>query len=683
MPEGVQDTFRYKVELDTQGLSAQLASVRDIVGQGLGQATQAGATAAGIAGGATNRISSDLMMGHQTILAAMPAQLAPSLPRMGIASTTLANVPGMPQTFGQEFMAATGLSRGPLGVFPQQFQEIAEVRLRERIQMGAVGVGTGILSAGMGWAGGAAGGAAVGAMFGTALGPVGTVAGAIGGYMLGETLMAPFTGEMEARMMDRARTMQIFGFNQFRADERAAISDFTAQARVKSLFSPEQFNNLMPAMAAAGFTRGIGRGDVAAFQRQFAAAEQFFTEAAFITGQQDPMVNQALAKGFRGAGVRDMGEISRFMRQSRELAREMTEMGDPTSAIGMAGMAFQMGDVARQIGMGPQAMIEAFNVQAATMTRMMATGQITDQDVAILGSTPGAAAQRVTTALAKSGRHPLMRAVALAFGEVGPGGEARINQEAMANIAAGRMSFSAITERLVQNSGTGQEGTTRLLTLMGNSEKLQSDLMVNQAQLLRSLTDDGLAQANAEITDGTRLFFMKNTWGIKEAEARAIVAGAPMEQADADRLREGEQRLQGEIKGAIEVQGTGTLRSFVEGWRGVKESIGGFFDKQTRELSEALIKPLETTIPNKLENIETILSGMGTIRGNSPLSVGPISFSENHGEWMHPRDPDTYQGFRSVMGSRHFPKPGISQQLEAPMMPVLTRLADPFETKAG
>ena len=680
MPEGVQDTFRYKVELDTQGLSAQLASVRDIVSQGLGQATQAGAAVVGIAGGATNRISSDLMMGHQTILAAMPAQLAPSLPRMGIASTTLANVPGMPQTFGQEFMAATGISRAPMGVFPGQFQEVAEQRLRERMQMGTMGVATGVLAAGMGWAGGAAGGAAMGAMFGTALGPVGTIAGAIGGAILADTVMAPFTGEMEARMMDRARTMQIFGFNQFRSDERAAIADFSRQRHITTLFSDEQFNNIMPAMALAGFTRGIGRGDVGAFQERFAQAEQFFMEASFITGIQDPIQNARMARGFRRAGIRDIGEVGGMMRQARELSREMTELGDFVDPATLIEQQLAVGQAGMQLGMSPQRMMETFNTQAAMMNRITSQGQISDTDLALLGGTPGEAAQRLTMSLARTQRHPVMRAMALAFGEVGPGGRAQMNQEAMTQMASGRMSFASLAERLAQQTATGEGGTTKMLTLLANQQKLSGDQMVNQGQLLKGLTDDILMQANLEVTDGTRQFIMQRVFGVGEAESRALAAGLPMEEADKKRLAEGADRLQGEIKGAIDDQRGGALRGITEWWRSAKDTIGGFFDEQTRKLSEALLPPLQTTIPDRLESIEQRLSGM---RSSSPITVGPIDFSENHGDWMHPRDPNTYQGFRAVTDSRHFPKPAISQQLESPMIPVLTRLADPFETKAG
>ena len=686
MPEGVQDTFRYKVELDTQGLSAQLASVRDIVGQGLGQATQAGATAAGVAAGATNRISSDLALGHQTILAAMPAQMAPSLPRMGIASTTLANVPGMPQTFGQEFMAATGLTHGPLGVFPQQFQEIGEQRMRERIQMGAAGVGTGVVSGALGWVGAGAGGALM-AKFGAGLGaiggPIGAGVGAIAGFMLGETIMAPFVSEMENRMMDRAQTMQIFGFNQFRADERAQISEFTRQRFTTSLFENEQFQKIMPAMALAGFTRGVGRGDTGAFNQRFEEAHQFFLEASFITGVQDPIQNARMARGFRRAGVRDIGEVGQFMRRSRELAREMTEMGEFVDPSGMIEQTLQVADMARQGGMGPQQMMEAFQVNASMVTRMMATGQITDMDVALMGGTPGAAAQRVTMALANTQRHPIMKAMTLAFGEVGPGGRAQMNQEAMASMGAGRMSFSSMAERLAQQSGTTEGGTTRMLTLMANTEKLGSDMMVNQGQLVRSLTDDILTQANLELTDGTRQFIMQRVFGVGEAESRALASGLPMQEADKKRLAEGGERLQGEIKGAIEDQREGALRGFTEGWRGVKDFLGGKLDEVTRTIADGLVPPLQTVIPDRLENIEQRLAGMRSLSSRSPITAGPIDFSENHGDWMHPRDADSYQGFRSVVGSRNFPKPAISRQLEAPMMPVMTRLADPFETKAG
>jgi hypothetical protein len=255
-----------------------------------------------------------------------------------------------------------------------------------------------------------------------------------------------------------------------------------------------------------------------------------------------------------------------------------------------------------------------------------------------------------------------------------------MNQEAMAQMGAGRISFASMAERLAQQSGTTEGGTTRMLTLLANQQKLSSDQMVNQGQLVRGLTDDILRQANLEVTDGTRQFIMQRVFGVGEAESRALASGIPMSEADKKRLAEGADRLQGEIKGAIEDQRGGALRGITEWWRGAKDFIGGKFDDVTRAISEGMVPPLQTTIPDRLENIEQRLSGM---RSNSPITVGPIDFSENKGDWMHPRDPNSYQGFRSVMGSRQFPKPAISQQLEAPMMPIMTRLADPFETKAG
>src|SRR3990172_6097449 len=128
MPE---DTFRYKVELDSQGLAAHLASVRDIVNQGLVQAGRGVLGGAEAVGMATSRLSSDLLMGQQLIASAVPAQFMAMGP-IGIAGTTLANVPGMPQTMGQEIMAAVGITRPPVGVFPSQFAALARPRLGER-----------------------------------------------------------------------------------------------------------------------------------------------------------------------------------------------------------------------------------------------------------------------------------------------------------------------------------------------------------------------------------------------------------------------------------------------------------------------------------------------------------------------------------------------------------------------
>jgi len=679
MPDGaggVQDVFRYRVELDTQGLASQLASVRDVVSQGLGQAGRVVAGGGEIAGAAANRLSSDLIAGQQALSGAFSAQMA--MPSMGVASTTLAGVPGMPQTFGQEISAVMGLSRAPAGVFPSQFQAVAMQRLNERAQNAATSAigGTASLAAGM-----------VGAAVGQALIPIPVVGGIIGGIagsMLADTALAPVISNVQERMADRARIQQVFGWNTFNDEQRSTMSNFMRQQSVRSIFSPEEFNNVLPAAVKAGFFRGVQRGDVAGFQQRFAQAEQAITETMFtmqLTGPEGVQAAGELFRGFRRVGVGDPARAQRMMRESRVLAQQMMELGEFVDPSEIAQRQLEMGQVGAQMGVSPQAMMNTFSAQAATVNRLVGTGQLSTEDIALLGGSPAEAAQRLTTTLAATQRQPVFRAMALAFGQADPTtGRAMMNERALEQMGSGRLSFGAMAERLSQQLGTGAGGTTKMLTLLANQGKLQGDMMQQQGQMLRGLTDDILRQANMEVTDGTRQFIMQRVFGVGEAESRALVAGAPIEQAERKRLEETGQQFDKEVKGAVATAQTGLAREFTVFTREIKEALGKPLDDISRSISNAVAPPLQAS-QEHLANIDRRLAGT-TMQSRSPISVGPIQFS-GEGDWMTPKDPMSLQGFRSVSESRRYPEPMISMKAMAPAVPIMTRLASPRETMAG
>lgn len=678
MPE---DSLRYRIELDTQGLAGQLASVRDVIGRGLGGAAAGAVGGVQMVGGAATQLSADLMAGQQMIAASIPAQVSMLAPG-GIASTTLANVQGMPQGFMSELAAYTGATRAPLGVFSDQYAAVARQRLAERIQTGAGAFTTAMTTAGAGAIiGGIIGGIAVP---GAGAGP-GAAIGSFVGPMLLDPVMRPFTEAMEMRMADRARVQSIFGWNQFRDDERNAMAGFMSERFRKSLFDQEGFNQILPAAAKAGFFAGVRRGDVGGFQRQFGRAEEFFEQSQFTLGVSGPegiMAAAELARGFRRVGVRDPGRAAGIFRQSNILAADMRAMGEYVDPVEMAQQHLQVGQAALQFGVSPQRAMELFGSQAAMTNRLIQSGQMTEDDIALLGGTPGEAAQRLTSSVMATQRHPVFRAMALAFGSADPTtGTARINQQAMESIGAGRMSFSAMAERMSQQLGVGTGGTTKMMTLLANQQKLQSDTVANQGQMLRGLTDDMLRQSGLEVTDGTRMFIMQRMFGVGEAESRAMVAGLPGLEADKKRLAEESVKLDSDVKGAIQTQHTGVVREVTEGWRGLKDAIGGKLDALTKWVSDKMVPPLEVS-RDRLDSMYEIMKSTG-YRGGSPIQAGPITFAPGYDEWMHPRDPASYQGFRSVSESRVYPRPLVSSKVNEMPVPIMTRLKSPVETMAG
>lgn len=614
MPE---DSFKYRVELDTQGLAAQLAGVRDVVAGGLSQAARGFMGAADVAVGATNRLTSDLMMGQQMVASAMPAQLSPMLPPMGVARTTLANVPGMPQSFTQEMMAATGLTRAPVGVFPSQFQAIARERLAERAQMGVAGTIQGAVSIGAGQLGGMAGGALAGALTGAAAGSVvpviGTIAGAIAGGLLGDAAMAPLMDNVQARMMERARIHQIFGFNKFKDDERSTLADFMRTQFTKSILSPDDFNAVLPAAARGGFFRGVGRNDVQGFQNRFTAAQQSLTEDMFalqLNGPEGMMQAGELRRGFRRMGVGDPDRVSRHFRQARVLAQDMMELGEFVDPMEIVQQQLSVGHAAFQFGISPQAGMNVFARQASMVNGMIADRRLTEDDLAMLGGTSGEAAQRLTMSLIGSQRQPIFRAMAMAFGQADAvTGKAGVNQAALEAVGAGRMSFSAMSERLSQQIGTGMGGTSKILTLMANQGKIQGEMLQNQGAMLNGLTDDILRQANMEVNEGTRQFVMQRVFGIGEAESRALMRGLPMEEADAERLEKDGMQLDREVKGAISTAQTGLARDFDRTLRELKDTLGKPLSDMSHAISRELV-PSNDRVVEELRSLNERVSQM-------------------------------------------------------------------------
>lgn len=663
MPE---DTFRYKVELDTQGLAGQLAGVRDVVAQGLGQVGQGIQAGAQIAAGAVNRLSSDLMQGQQFIAAALPSQMMSMVPPIGGG---LADVPGMPQTFMQEVRAGFGIERPPVGVFPSQFQQIGRQRLQERIAMGTA---EGISTLGI-----TAGSMAIGAMVG---GPAGAVVG-LGVGMLGDVAMRPVIDAVHQRMTDRAQIQNIFGFNKFSDDNRMVMTDFMRQRFTKSIFSPEEFNTVMPAAARAGFFRGVGRNDVAGFRGRFAEAEQTLAEDMYslqVTGPEGIMAAAEARRGLGRMGVTDQRAISRHFRQARVISQDMAELGEFADPQEVIQQQVAAGSTAMQFGLSARSGMETFSRQASMVNRLRAQGQMSDDDLAALGGGTAEAANRLTSSLMASQRHPVFRAAALAFGDMS-GGIVGVNRAAM---ESGGMSFASMTERLSQQLGTGAGGTTKMMTLMANQGKIQSDMMANQGQMLRGMTDDILRQANMEVTDGTRQFMMQRVFGVGEAESRVLAAGLPMEKADEQRLQKDANQFDREVKGAIQQQQTGVAHGFEEFTRDLKETLAKPLDHISNDIARKLVPSIDKAVEH-LDSLDRRTGGT-RIGSHSPLTVGPIDFTGSDGSWMVPADPMSMHGFRAVRDSRMFPAPMVSMQAAAPKVAMLPRMSNPMkESMAG
>lgn len=669
----MEETFRYKVELDTQGLAGQLAGVRDFVSSGLNQAASGVAAGAQVVSGAFNRMSSDLMQGQQFISSAIPSQTLAMAPNMGMGATPLGSIPGMPQTFMQDVFASMGLSRPPIGVFDSQHKAVARAQLQERLGVGLTATAT--TAASMLTFG------AAGAAIGSAILPgIGTIVGAIGGAILGDTVLAPINDGVQRRMQDRAQIQQLFGFNKFNDDERMNIANFMGQSRVKSIFSPDEFNSILPAAAKAGMFKGLARGDTAGFQSRFAQAEQTFAEDMYtlqLSGPEGFEQAASMRRGFARMGVTDQRAISRHFSQARVITQDMAEMGEFADPQEVIQAQVAAGSTAMQFGLSARSGMETFSRQAAMTNRLRASGKLSDDDFAQMGGTTGDVSNRLTTSLMASQRHPVFRAAAMAFGDVS-GGIVGINRSAM---EAGGMSFASMTAKLAQNLGTGMDGTTKMMTLMANEGKLKSDMMANQGQMLRGMTDDILKQTGIEATDGTRQFVMQKMFGVGESESRALVAGLPMEKADKARLETESAQFDREVKGAITEQGKGPGKWFDEVTRGIKEGIASPLDRLTHSISTTLVPSIDKAV----ERLGPIEERVGTAyRSNSPISVGPIDFRGNDGKWMVPPDPMSLQGFRAVEESRRFPAPLSLVPTHAPkvgLLPGMSRSSS--ESMAG
>jgi hypothetical protein len=281
-------------------------------------------------------------------------------------------------------------------------------------------------------------------------------------------------------------------------------------------------------------------------------------------------------------------------------------------------------------------------------------------------------------------RQPVFRAMALAFGMTDPTtGRASIDQAALEGLGGGRMSFSALAERMSQQLGTGAGGTTKMLTLMANQGKLQGDMMQHQGQMLRGLTDDLLRQANMEVTDGTRMFVMQRAFGIGEAESRALVQGLPMEAASRKRLEEESTKLDGDVKQAVATAQTGVARQITEVVRGIKEGFADIVDPWVDKLSRMLV-PEVREVRDRLDTLNSRIGPM--MRSNSPISTGPIEFGPHHDQWMIPADPMTMQGFRAASTAGRYPAAMVSMSVKPPSMAEIDRLTSPnvlMEKMAG
>lgn len=673
MAGGVQDTLTYKVDLDTQGLAAQLASVRDVVGRGLSMAAGAAQTGLEVVGGATNRLSSDIMMGQQMIAAAMPAQLG--LSQMGAASLTLSNIPGMPQTFGQEISALAGISRAPVGVFPDQYKAIAGQRLNERIQnMGAGAVGA---------AGGVAG-SLIGAAIGNMLLPgFGGIIGTIAGGMVGDHAMAPLVNTLDGRISERARIQQMFGWNSYRDDQRASMAEHIAHQSIKSILSAEAFNNVLPAAAMSGFFSGIKGGDVRGFKQKFSQAEQFFVEGQYalqMSGTpQDIMAQGQMALGFRNLGVRGAGKVMPLFNKANVLTQQMREIGEYVSVEEIVHQQLEVGSAAQSMGLSPQRAMELHTQQSSVTNRLISEGRLSDEDVALLGGATQAGG-RMAMATMASQRNPVFKAMALAFSSGVPGGGID-NAAIEAAGGAGRMTFSSLAERMSQQLGSGTGGTTKLISALANQGKLQGDMMANQGAMLRGMTDDLLKQANMELTEDTRMFVMQRAFGVGESESRAFVRGQEMEAPAKKRMDEESLKLDRDIKGAVGTAQTGVAREITQFTRSIKEGFADAMDPLIKRLADKLVPPLED-IRDDLRK-----SRGGTPQSSkSPISSGSVDFSGHDGTWMIPKDPMSMQGFRAASESRKFPEPMVSMRAETLKMSEITRLTSlrrSLDTMAG
>jgi hypothetical protein len=573
----------------------------------------------------------------------------------------------MPQTFGQEVRGALGLERPPVGVFGSQFQATSRQRLQERAQSGA--------AEGLSTLGTTAASMAIGTMIG---GPVGTVVG-LGLGIMGDVAMRPVIEGVEQRMSDRARIQQTFGFNKFNDDNRMVMSDFMRQRFTKSIFSPEEFNSVIPAGTRAGFFKGVGRNDVAGFKKRFAQAEESLQEDMYalqVTGPEGMMEAAETRRQFTRMGVTDQKAIGRHFQNARVIAQDMSELGEFSTAREVVQQQAEAGSAALQMGMASRHGMETFTRQASMVNRMRAQGQLSDDDLALMGGGTGEAANRLTQTLMATQRHPVFRAAGLAFGEVSATGAVSVNRAAM----EGGGTFGAISERLGQSLGTESGGTTKMMTLMANQGKIQGDMMANQGEMLRGMTDDILRQANLEVTDGTRQFVMQKVFGVTEPESRALAAGLPMEKADQARLEKDANQFDREVKGTIKESQTGLAAGFESFKRGLVESLSKPLDTMSNDIAKRLVPSMDKAV----EHLGTLAERTGgtSLSSRSPISAGPIDFSGSDGSWMVPPDPMSMQGFRSVSESRRFPMALALAPVSAPRVGMLG-VERPRESMAG
>lgn len=680
MGDDVQDTLNYRVNLDTQGLAQQLASVRDTVTSGLVQAGQTMAGAGAIVSGASNRLTSDLMQGQQFVAAALPSQfmMAPQ----GAAQSTLAQLPGMPQSFGQEIMAATGITRAPVGVFPSQFQAVAAQRINERLQMGATAVAAGGVSMAAGMVGAAIGQAVIPIPF------VGGFVGGLAGQMLGDTAMAPVINTVQEHMMERARVSQIFGFNKFSHDQQVGLAGWMRQQTVKSIMSPDEFNNVLPAAVRGGFFQGVGRGDSAGARHAFSAAREAIGEAMFslqLSGAEGVTEAGRQFGGMNLLGARGQDASRMFMR-SQVLARDMAELGQFVDPLQVQQQTMEVGQMGAAAGIAPGAAMETFGVQAYGINRMLlpSNRKMSEADLAIMGGTSAAAAERMTGALIQSQRMPVGRMLAMAFTSVDKSGKIVADRAALDQMAAGKMNASDMAQRIAEKLD-GPGGLEKMAQLIANPQQANAALLPEQAMLMKQFSasmaqESGLGKEFQQIA-------MQKLFGADEATSRTLMADAPMDAADRKRLEKDTQKMSLDVKEAQRVAGTGLAHELGTEIRSTKELLGGYLDKMTRYFSDAIGPDIKASRAH-LESMEHRLRGTEvTGRAKSPISMGSIDFSHSDGKWMIPADPTSFQGFRAVSDSMmNRLTPMVSMQVKPPHLQDarnLSRLVGPLETMAG
>lgn len=671
-----EEVLKYRVDLDTQGLQAQLASVRDVVGRGIQGAVGGVGGGLQIAGGATNQVVNDLSMATGTMMGAMGTVRSAFLPVGTAGATFMPNQPGMPQTFTQEVIQSGILGNvvtPRVGVMGRQAEFVARERLRDRLQ-------TGFASA-QGFLAGDIGGGLLGTGLGFMLGgPAGAFVGGIAGSLLGSTLMEPVMSSIENRQQSRAQIMDTFGFNFMSHQQRMDLSDRLAFQSAQSIFSADEFQRILPGAAQAGFFRGIGRGPNAASQIgvRMQEAEQFVARNMFALGvtgeagmnQAFELTGQLRRMGMNISTAEGRARAERQFQMSNVVARSLRRAtGEVISSSDLMRASMFVGSQARTLGLSPARASEAFLQENLAINEAIERGALGTEDLALIGESPIEAAQNMTMTLAGTQRHPLMRALTFAAARQGPGGEVSIDPT-MVSQMTGTGAFEAAQARLMDMT-SGREGVNRMFALMANQNQLRSQMLQNHGEMLMGTVDEMLRQGGIEMNANNRMLIMQNVFGIDEAQSRALVKTSGLRQSAQERAEEDRGKLDRDISKAITDKQESTIQSISSGLAGIRESFASVMDEQTNFFASKIVPPLEGT-NDRLDRLIRATEG-GTMTSRSPISVGPINFTgESH--FGPPPDPTNNQIFNSVKTSMDMmPKPVLSRQEEPVIMPISRR----------